>query len=56
MLNEISQMEEDKYPVTSCISEIWTNKQKKNPQISEKTKPNRNKHIDAENREVDTRG
>ena len=52
-LSEISQMEKDKYPMISLICGIQ--KTNKIPQINEQVKPNKNKHIDTENRAVVTR-
>ena len=50
MLSAVSQMEKHKYHVISYICEIKRNKQNK------QTKPNKDKHIDTENRVVVTRG
>ena len=50
MLSEMSQTEKEKYHMISLICGI-----SKTIKINEQTKPNKNKHIDIENRVVVTR-
>ena len=54
LLSELSQMEEDKCHI--FFTHVEYKKQTTTTKINEQTKPNKNKHVDTENRVVVTRG